>query len=218
VVVSNVSLALSGPTSGAVSATSGNFVVTPSAPLAAPSDGGNGGTFTPSSITINAGSSTATGFTYTPASAGTFPIQITTNQGLTITSSAINYAATAGISTAHNLYVLFAGDSYNGQPSVSFLLDGNAINATAGASPRITALRSLGQVQRLMIPANLASGRHVLTINFNDGCTNPNVNCNYAATTRNLYLEALFLDSVVKYSGYAAIVSGGFISVPFTIQ
>jgi hypothetical protein len=80
---------LSGPTTGDVGVASTAFTVqlpagqtVPGTVTVTPSDGGAGGTFTPSSVPLTTGSPLAT-FTYTPASAGAKTISVTNSGGLT---------------------------------------------------------------------------------------------------------------------------------------
>jgi hypothetical protein len=97
-----------GPTSGPVGAASTSFTVAADGAITGtvtvtPSSNGGGGTFTPTSVAISAGTPSAT-FTYTPASAGTKNITVTNNGGLNNpagVSFSANSAATAlTISTA----------------------------------------------------------------------------------------------------------------------
>ena len=90
---------LSGPSSGAVGVASTNFTVGANGSITGtvvvtPSDGGGGGTFTPTTVSISSGSPTGT-FTYTPASSGAKTISITNNGGLTNPSS-LTYTASTG--------------------------------------------------------------------------------------------------------------------------
>lgn len=91
------SFTMTGPSSGLVSVTSTNFTVTPNGPYTGtitPSDGGNGGTFTPSSLSYSS-ESTAKTFTYTPASTGVKTISASASPSLTPPSS-ISYTVTSG--------------------------------------------------------------------------------------------------------------------------
>ena len=80
---------LTGPSSGTVSVPSTNFTV--ALPVGGvvlatvtvtPSDGGGGGTFTPTTVDLTTGAPSAT-FTYTPGSVGTKTISVTNDGGLT---------------------------------------------------------------------------------------------------------------------------------------
>jgi len=78
---------ISGPSAGRPGVASTNFTATLNQPATAstvvtPSDGGAGGTFTPSTVTIGIGSTTGT-FTYTASSTGAKTITATNNQSLT---------------------------------------------------------------------------------------------------------------------------------------
>ena len=89
---------MTGPSSGTTGVASSNFTVgTDNLVLAGntvvvtPSDGGAGGTFTPTSVSLTSSTVTAT-FTYTPAVAGVSTISVTNDSGLTNPSS-ISYTA-----------------------------------------------------------------------------------------------------------------------------
>lgn len=90
---------LSGPSGGVNGVASTNFTVGANGAITGtvtvtPSDSGNGGTFSPTSVNISSGTPTAT-FTYTPASTGAKSITVTNNGGLT-NPSAHTYTVTAG--------------------------------------------------------------------------------------------------------------------------
>lgn len=81
-------ITLSGPTGCIVGSASSSFTVqtngtTGSNITVTPSDGGGGGTFSPTTVTIPAGSNTFATFGYTASSAGSKTISITNNGGLT---------------------------------------------------------------------------------------------------------------------------------------
>jgi hypothetical protein len=97
-------ITLTGPSSGTVGSPSTNFTAGANGPITGtitvtPSDGGDGGTFTPTSVAISSASPTAT-FTYTAANAGspTATITVTNNGGLT-NPSGIAYSATVPSAT-----------------------------------------------------------------------------------------------------------------------
>jgi hypothetical protein len=109
-------LLMSGPNSGTVSVASSPFTVSANGTITgtinvAPVDGGAGGTFTPTSVNISAGTPTAT-FTYTAASTGTKTISTTHNAGGGIANATpINYASNAaGGFKATAVYQLLIGD------------------------------------------------------------------------------------------------------------
>lgn len=129
---------MSGPTSGYVSAASTNFsigangVITGTVTVT-PSDGGAGGTFTPSSVAINSGSPTAT-FTYTPASTGAKTISVTNNGSLSNPSN-ISYTSNSNLPGKPTSVVASAG---SGAASVTFTpgdTGGATVTYTVTASP-----------------------------------------------------------------------------------
>lgn len=90
------------PATGRPSVASGNFTLTLNAAATStitftPSDGGDGGTFSPSSPQITSGNTSVT-FTYTAASAGAKTISVTDNAGLTDPSSVTFTAYTLTLS------------------------------------------------------------------------------------------------------------------------
>lgn len=92
-------LTLSGPSSGSVGVASSAFTVSANGTLAANvtvslSDGGAGGTFTPTSVTLTSAATSGT-FTYTPASTGAKTISFTNSGGLANPSD-VTYTANAG--------------------------------------------------------------------------------------------------------------------------
>lgn len=91
---------LTGPTSGTVSVQSANFTVAlpsgtylPSSVTITPSDGGAGGSFSPTTVSIGNGVSSTT-FKYTPASTGAKTISVTNGSTLTNPAS-LTYNSTA---------------------------------------------------------------------------------------------------------------------------
>jgi hypothetical protein len=88
---------MSGPSGGASGAPSTDFTIGANGSITGdvevtPDDGGAGGTFTPTSVTINTAGPTDT-FTYTPATTGAITISVTNDGGLTNPSD-ITYTAT----------------------------------------------------------------------------------------------------------------------------
>jgi len=78
---------MSGPSSGTVLVASTNFTVGANGVITGtivvtPADGGAGGTFTPTTVSISSGSPTGT-FTYTPATTGVKTISTSDDGGLT---------------------------------------------------------------------------------------------------------------------------------------
>lgn len=89
---------LSGPSAGTVSTPSTNFTVGANGAITGtvtvtPNDGGQGGTFNPTSVNISSGTPTAT-FTYTAATVGAKTISVTNNGSLSNPSN-ITYTASA---------------------------------------------------------------------------------------------------------------------------
>lgn len=89
-------ITLSGPTLGRVGVASSNFTVgangsIDTAVTVTPSDGGNGGTFTPASAQLGGSSPVAT-FTYTPSQTGNIAISLTNSGSLTNPAS-LTYAS-----------------------------------------------------------------------------------------------------------------------------
>jgi lysophospholipase L1-like esterase len=90
------SLALTGPSAGTTGTASTNFTVTPNSAYTGtitPSDGGAGGTFSPSSISFS-NSSTPQTFTYTPAATGTKTISISSSPTI-INPTSLMYLSTS---------------------------------------------------------------------------------------------------------------------------
>lgn len=118
---------LSGPSSGVVGVASANFTVGANGAITGtvvvtPSDGGGGGTFTPTTVSISSGTPTAT-FTYTPASTGAKTISVTNDGGLTNPLS-ITYTsnAAATVPGAPTIGTATAGDA---SASVTFTAPGS---------------------------------------------------------------------------------------------
>lgn len=93
---------LIGPSSGTTGVPSTNFTVGANGTITGtvtitPGDGGDGGTFTPTSVAISSGTPTAT-FTYTPASTGVKSISISDDGGLT-NATPLSYTSNAASST-----------------------------------------------------------------------------------------------------------------------
>lgn len=89
---------LSGPSSGTTGVASTNFTVGANGAITGtvivtPADGGAGGTFTPTTVSISSGSPTGT-FAYTPASTGVKTISVSDNGGLTDATS-LSYTSNA---------------------------------------------------------------------------------------------------------------------------
>lgn len=119
---------MTGPTTGNVGVASSNFTagVTPvggtitGTVTITPSDGGDGGTFTPTTVDLTTSSPTAT-FTYTAASAGAKTISITDNGGLSDATD-ITYTASA------------LGPTIDTQPTAQTVNEGSAATYSVAAT------------------------------------------------------------------------------------
>lgn len=130
---------LTGPTTGAVSAVSTNFTAA-LAPVGAaasgtvvvtPSDGGAGGTFSPTTVSLTTAAPSAT-FTYTPSStAGAKTISITNNGGLSNPAS-ITYTATA-VSTFIRARAGFTALTESGTGPYTYTGTGAGLSGAPGA-------------------------------------------------------------------------------------
>lgn len=112
---SATSTTLTGPSTGTAGSASTNFTAGANGTITGtvtvtPSDGGAGGTFTPSTVNISSGTPTAT-FTYTASSAGAKSITITNSGGLSNPGALTYTAAAAGSPTAGTASLSSATDS-----------------------------------------------------------------------------------------------------------
>lgn len=103
---------LTGPTAGNTGVASTAFTVGANGTLSGsvvvtPSDSSGGGSFSPTSVTISAGSPTGT-FTYTPASAGAKTISVTNNGSLSNPSSITYTASTVVTFGVTNTNIFFS--------------------------------------------------------------------------------------------------------------
>lgn len=119
------------PTSGPLGATSSNFTVTANGTLSSsvtvtPSDGGGGGSFTPTSLSLSSGTLSAS-FTYTPATVGNKTISITNTGGLSNPSS-VTYQVLA-LATALT-FTTAPTTGAAGTPSAVFTVQANGSLAT----------------------------------------------------------------------------------------
>jgi hypothetical protein len=110
------SLTITGPTYGTVSVASTTFTVTASASVGADtsltlSDGGAGGSFSPSSPTVLSGQTTTT-FTYTPTTAA---LRTLTVSGSGYTSGTKTYASLPGSGVTSRAFAAPYGPDYTGQ-------------------------------------------------------------------------------------------------------
>jgi hypothetical protein len=136
---------LTGPTTGEELITSTPFTVSlagdsslTSTVVITPHDGGDGGTFAPTTVTLSVASPTAT-FTYTPASVGTKAISVTNNRGLT-NPAGISYISTPTPPSVHLLNTLISywkmdeasGNRADSTATANTLTDGNTVTTGTG--------------------------------------------------------------------------------------
>lgn len=108
---------LSGPTSGTVAVASTAFTVGADGTITGtvvvtPSDGGAGGTFAPTTVSISSASPTAT-FTYTAATTGAKTISVTNNGSLTNPSNITYTAAAAAAGALDTSKILFSPGNWS---------------------------------------------------------------------------------------------------------
>ncbi len=161
-------ITLTGPTNGLNGVASTNFTVGGNATFAAstivtPSDGGNGGTFTPTTVTLSSGTPTAT-FTYTPASTGTKTISVTNNQSLSNPSS-LSYVS-SNAATA----VTLSGPSSG---SVAFASTNFTVGADGAISGTVTVTPSDSSGGGTFTPTSVAisAGSPTATFTYTAGST-----------------------------------------------
>jgi hypothetical protein len=173
-------LTMTGPSTGVVGSPSTNFTVgangtISSSHVVTPSDGGGGGTFTPTSVTISSGTPTQT-FTYTPASSGAKTISATDAGGYTAPSS-LTYTVSAALATltsspfANNtdtLHLNIAAEAFVHNPTTGALVvkkTGLTSHATTGvisfSDAALVASTSYRVIWRLTVSG--AEGFEVLT-------------------------------------------------------
>jgi len=130
------SLTMTGPITGTVGVASSAFTVSADGTLSGsvtvtPSDGGAGGTFTPTTLSLSSGVTSGT-FTYTAASSGAKTISITNNGSLT-NPGTITYAASATSATA-----LSASGPSSGASGVASSTITVTANGALGSSVTVT--------------------------------------------------------------------------------
>lgn len=187
---------LSGPNSGTTGVASSDFSVTLTVASATdthvtPSDSSGGGSFTPASITIPAGSLSGT-FKYTAGSAGAKSISVTVDNGYTLRGSPINFTASNPVTaTAVTLSLAAASGSNNAPVTVTATLNG-----TLGVATTVTladTLTSTIAANPLTIPAGSTSasttltptvtGVHSISMTNDQGLTNTGSPQSYTVST-----------------------------------
>lgn len=146
---------ISGPTSGSVASASSNFTLSTNGTITTniiitPSDGGAGGTFTPSTVTLTSATVTGT-FTYTAASTGNKTISITNNLSL-INPSNIIYNAAAQIFPPTGVITSIIVDGQD------VIVSGTTTNAPTSGLATLTGTISYGA-----FPLTLGTGTFTVT-------------------------------------------------------
>lgn len=149
---------MTGPAGGVVNAASTNFTVGADGKITGtvvvtPSSGGGGGTFSPTTLSISAGSPTGA-FTYTPATTGAKTISVANNGSLTNPSN-ITYTATAA-----PIYTrVDATDTLTGEAIMILVPASGATNPYNAASPTNVILHThgAGEDQTALITDSLQS-------------------------------------------------------------
>lgn len=194
---------IEGPTSGAPNVASTSFNIAANGAITGtvvvtPSDGGGGGTFTPTSVSI---SSTTPGacFTYTPASSGTKTISVTNNGSLTNPAN-ISYVvsgSTIGITDGNWIWSPYNWDTVGATrrsnctgayfrlgfsgTSISITTDVSALSAVAASDyPIIAVVVDNGPItttklvsgQTAISRTGLAAGNHTIELWFEGSSSN----------------------------------------------
>lgn len=201
---------MSGPTSGAVGVASTNFSigVTPvggtitSTVVVTPSDGGGGGTFTPTTVNLTTAAPAAT-FTYTPASVGAKTISVTNNGSLSNPSN-ITYTASSGAATA----VTMSGPSSGtvSLASTNFTIGANGTitgtvivtpsdAANGGTFTPTTVSISSGTPTATFTYTPASTGTKTISVTNNGGLSNP-TNISYTSNAAPLYTQVNATDTV----------------------
>lgn len=204
-------LTFSGPASGAVGAASGNFTVAANGIIAGtvvvtPSDGGAGGTFTPTTRSISAGTPTGT-FTYAPASAGAKTLSITNNGGLT-NPAGVTYTASAAAATAITMSGPATGAvsaaSANFTVAANGTIAGTVVvtpsdNGGGGSfTPTTVSLSSGTPSGTFKYTPSATAGARTISATNNGGLTNPS-NITYTSTAANAPVYELRTTSANGY-------------------
>lgn len=176
---------MTGPTSGTVGSASSNFTVGADGTITGtvvvtPSDGGAGGAFTPTTVSISSGSTTGT-FAYTAASAGAKTISVTNNGGLSNPSS-ITYTASAAAATAVTMTGPTTGTV--GSASSNFTVGANGVitgtvivtpsdGGAGGTFTPTTVSISSGSPTGTFTYTAASTGAKTVSVTNNGGLSNP---------------------------------------------
>lgn len=217
---SATSITLTGPTTCTVGVASSNFSIGANGAITGtvvvtPSDGGGGGTFTPTTVSISSGTPTGT-FTYTPASAGTKTISVTNNGSLTNPSSislvasspvTVPGAPTIGTATAGNTSasITFTAPASNGGAAITgytVTSSPGGITGTGASSPITVSGLTNGTAYTFSVTATNSVGTGPASAASNS----------VTPSATNLYNQANILFSPYNWnvqSGFAAAVNVG---------
>ena len=134
---------LTGPSSGSSGVASSAFTVAANGSLSAnvvitPSDGGNGGTFSPTTVTLTSAATSGT-FTYTPASTGSKTISTTNNGGLTNPAS-VTYTGSAppAVLAPNDPSLVYSPGNWNVTASAATTINAGAYFRTLTSSTSLT--------------------------------------------------------------------------------
>jgi hypothetical protein len=151
---------LSGPSSGTQGVESTNFTVAlpvggivSGAVTVTPSDGGDGGTFTPSTVDLTTVAPSQT-FTYTPASEGTKTISVTNSGGLTNPGN-LTYVSLLDPSTIAGLKMWLKADAIVGS-------DGDLLTSWNDSSANNYDVGNFGGADRPTLKTNIVNGNPVV--------------------------------------------------------
>lgn len=167
---------LSGPASGPTSAASGAFTaaangIITGTVIVTPSDGGAGGTFTPSTVSISSGTPSAT-FTYTAASNGAKTISATNNGSLT-NPGTITYTSAVAPTGALTSTGAQVGQSKSFTFSTANVPTSGVATMTPAATPNGAVLNTgtvtLGSNTGTASFVNIVPGDYVLSITVTNG-------------------------------------------------
>lgn len=209
--LSATSINLIGPISGVVGVASSAFTVTANGTLASnvvvtPSDGGAGGTFSPTSLTLTSGSTSGT-FSYTAANSGAKSISITNNTSLANGGSPISYSASSSAATAVVLSGPTSGTT--GSASSNFTVAANGtLSGTVTVTPSDGGDGGTFAPTTITLNPSTASGTfaytaatdgsHSVSVTNNGGLTNSGTPISY---TSNAAAEVAIAVSVSSSAG-----------------
>ena len=223
-VATTYTVASPAPTHSSPGVTSGNYTISLSLTAQAnspvtitPSDNGAGGTFSPSTVVLAAGTPGVSGvFTYTPASYGVKTISFTNNGGLTNPSS-VSYTC-ADLATTYNISCLPGGIIVVSLPANTVI--GSAVTISmydGGAGGSFTAMTPLavGSFQATTLVGYEAKNPLSTSINISASCstlTNPASIPYVPGPAANPTNKSIATDNTVL-SGVSSLLNGGVVNV-----